>query len=150
MNPTLPTNPPDDVAVSELPAALRVRPLVIHANTVEATLTEAAWLLRTRGHWQGGSCPDASNREMCIPQWLRPMSIVAAIKCAVSGDPQSDSLIADNALAVVALSLADKPQYGDIFSLEEHIDSWGNEPDRSTDDVVAMLEHLTATLGRAA
>ncbi|MCY0921874.1 MULTISPECIES: DUF6197 family protein [unclassified Streptomyces] len=150
MNPTLPTIPPDDAPVVKLPAALRVQELGHIAATVEETVRTAAWILRTRGHWQHGSVPDAADREMCIPHALRPMSITAAIKCATTGDPRDTCVLADNVIVILATSLGGALSRGGIFDLEEHIDAWGDMPARSTDDAVELLERLAATLERAA
>lgn len=83
------------------------------------------------------------DREMRVPHALRPMSIVAALKCAVSGDPHRTSLLADQAIGTLALRLlvdGEGPVYGDIFALEAHVDAWGDVPGRSVESVVAVLE----------
>ncbi|GAA3374653.1 DUF6197 family protein [Streptomyces racemochromogenes] len=129
--------------------ALPVRPNA--PTTVEGTLRAAARLLQERGLWQGGYVPDAIDREMCIPHCLRPMSIVAAIRCVVSGNPHRSSQLADVTVGVLALAIGDGPFYGDIFSLEAHVDAWNDEPGRTTDDAVALLERVaTSPAERAA
>ncbi|SCF91887.1 hypothetical protein [Streptomyces sp. MnatMP-M17] len=104
----------------------------------------AARLLVANGHWQGDYLPDVFDREMCIPHFLRPMSIVAALKCATTSDPHRTSLLADEAIAVLALRLEVNgevgPYWGDIFSLEEHIAAWGDVEGRTTESAVAVLE----------
>lgn len=109
-------------------------------TNVPAVFRAAARVLAANGLYQGDFLPDPMNREMCIPQVFRPMSLVAALRCAVSGDPQVSSLLADEAVGVLALRLDDGPVYGDIFSLEAHVDEWGDMPGRSTESAVAVLE----------
>ncbi|MFE2323626.1 hypothetical protein ACFXD5_06830 [Streptomyces sp. NPDC059385] len=129
--------------------ALPVRPAA--PTTVEGTLLAAARLLQKRGLWQGDYVPDALDREMCIPHTLRPMSVLAAIKCVVSGNPHRDSLLADNAIGVLAVAIDDGPYYGDIFSLEAHVEKWNDEPGRTVDEAVALLERVaTSPAERAA
>lgn len=109
-------------------------------NPLSAVFRKAARLIAVNGHFQGDHVPDPFDREMCIPHFLRPMSIVAAVKCAVSGDPHVTSLLADSAIARLALWLDGGPEYGDIFSLEAHVDEWGDAQGRSVESVVAVLE----------
>lgn len=125
----------------------RVLPLnaspVARPTTVPAVFRTAARILAANGLYQGDFVPDAMDREMDVPHFLRPMSIVAALKCAVSGDPHMPSLLADAAIAVLALRLrvdGEPPFYGGIFDLEVHIDSWGDLEGRSTESAVAVLE----------
>ncbi|MYZ37514.1 hypothetical protein GT002_21015 [Streptomyces sp. SID4917] len=112
--------------------------------SVPAVFRAAARLLVANGHWQGDYLPDVFDREMCIPHFLRPMSIVAALKCATTSDPHRTSLLADEAIAVLALRLEVNgevgPYWGDIFSLEEHIAAWGDVEGRTTESAVAVLE----------
>ncbi|OYP14007.1 hypothetical protein CFC35_05435 [Streptomyces sp. FBKL.4005] len=109
-------------------------------TTVPAVFRAAARIIAANGLWQGDYVPDPFDREMCIPHALRPMSIVAALKCAVSGDPHTWSMLADEAIGVLALRLNDGPEYGDIDSLEEHVDAWGDAEGRTTESAVAVLE----------
>lgn len=111
-------------------------------TTVTATFRAAARLLAANGHYQGDYCPDVFDREMCIPHFLRPLSIVAALRCAVMGDPHTYSLLADEALSVLALRLevnGEGPFWGDIFSLEFHVAAWGDVEGRTTESAVAVL-----------
>ncbi|MEU9000481.1 hypothetical protein [Streptomyces sp. NPDC048551] len=129
--------------------ALPVRPTA--PTTVEGVFLAAARLLQERGLWQGDYVPDVRDREMRIPHCLRPMSIVAAIRCVVSGNPHRSSQLADTAMGVLALAIGDGPFYGDIFSLETHVDKWNDVPGRTTDDAVALLERVaTSPTERAA
>ncbi|MFD3917189.1 hypothetical protein [Streptomyces sp. NPDC058603] len=112
-------------------------------TTVSATFRAAARVIAANGHYQGDFVPDPFDREMCVPHFLRPMSMVAALKAAVTGDPHVTSLLADEAIAVLALRLEVGgemgPYYGDIFSLEEHIAAWGDLPDRTAESVICVL-----------
>lgn len=115
---------------------------VTRPTTVAGTFRAAARLLAANGHYQGDYCPDVFDREMCIPHFLRPLSIVAALRCAVSGDPHLDSPLADKAIEALALRLevdGKGPFWGDIFSLEFHIASWGDMDGRTTESAVAVL-----------
>ncbi|MFE0651397.1 hypothetical protein ACFVZH_22690 [Streptomyces sp. NPDC059534] len=139
---------------TNLPAFDR-RPVLVllpspRPTTVPTVLLGAARILAANGLWQGDYVPDTFNREMCIPHFLRPMSIVAALKCAASGDPHRDSPIADQAISALAMSIDDGPYWGDTRSLEAHVDEWGDEAGRSTDEAVALLERLATTSERAA
>ncbi|WP_406324406.1 hypothetical protein [Streptomyces niveus] len=108
-------------------------------STVSTVFRAAARVLAHNGLYQGDYVPDVRDKEMCVPHFLRPMSIVAAIRTAVTGDPHTESLLADEAVGVLALRLDDGPAYGDIFSLEAHVDGWGDLPDRTTESAVAVL-----------
>jgi hypothetical protein len=124
--------------VLPLPEAPVARPVA-----VPAVFRAAARLIAANGHYQGDHVPDAFDREMCVPHFLRPMSIVAALKCATTGDPHLTSLLADNAIAVLALRLevdGEGPLFGGIFDLEAHVDGWGDLEGRSVESVVAVLE----------
>lgn len=112
-------------------------------TTVPAVFRAAARLLANRGLYQGDFVPDTFDREMCIPHFLRPMSIVAALRCATTGDPHRTSLLADEAIATLALRLevdGEGPLYGGIFDLEAHVDAWGDVEGRRTESAVAVLE----------
>lgn len=115
--------------------------------SVPAVLWAAARLIEANGHFQGDHVPDPFDREMCIPHFLRPMSIVAALKCAATGDPHRTSLLADRAIAVLALRLDGGPEYGDIFSLESHVDEWGDVLGRTAEEAVALLEAAAVESG---
>ncbi|WP_255293287.1 DUF6197 family protein [Streptomyces niveus] len=108
-------------------------------STVSAVFRAAARVLAANGLYQGDYVPDVRDKEMRVPHFLRPMSIVAALKCAASGDPHRDTALANKAIGVLALRLDDGPAYGDIFSLEAHVDGWGDLPGRSTESAVAVL-----------
>lgn len=133
------------VKPTDLPAYGR-RPVLVtgitipRPTTVHAVFRAAARLIAANGHYRGDHVPDPFDREMCIPHFLRPMSIVAALKCATTGDPHVTSLLADEAIDRLALRLNGGPEYGDIFSLEAHVDEWGDAEGRTTESAVAVLE----------
>ncbi|MFF9910660.1 hypothetical protein [Streptomyces sp. NPDC013457] len=137
MSITLPTNFPTGDRRTVAVVFATARP-----TTVPTVLLGAARILQANGLWQGDYVPDSCDREMCVPHFLRPMSIVAAIRCSATGDPHASSQLADMAVGFVALSLDGGPYYGDVFSLESHVDAWGDEPGRSADAAVALLEML--------
>ncbi|MEU5976294.1 hypothetical protein [Streptomyces sp. NPDC047315] len=114
------------------------------ATTLPQVLRSAARIIARQGHWPYDYVPDAFDREMTQPHALRPMSIVAALKCAVTGDPHRDSLLADEAIATLALRLevdGEGPHFrDDVFRLEGHIEAWEQIPARTAASVVAVLE----------
>lgn len=138
---------------SQTPQVLPLHAAPIHQpTTVPGVYRTAARILATNGLYKGDFVPDAFDREMDVPHFLRPMSIVAALKCATTGDPHRTSLLADEAIAVLALRLTvdgEGPLYGGIFDLEAHIDAWGDDESRTTEAAVAVLERA-AELGVAA
>ena len=124
-----------------------VRPLhespLARPTTIPGVFRAAARLLANRGLYQGDFVPDVFDREMCVPHFLRPMSIVAALKTATTGDPHRTSLLADEAIARLALRLevdGEGPLFGGIFDLEAHVDGWGDVEGRRTESAVAVLE----------
>lgn len=126
-----------------------VRPVPLHESpqarpeTVPAVFRAAARLLAANGLYQGDFVPDTFDREMYVPHALRPMSIVAALKCSTTGDPHSTSLLADRAISVLALRLevdGEGPLFGGIFDLEAHVDGWGDVEGRTAESAVAVLE----------
>jgi len=111
--------------------------------SVPQVFRAAARVLAANGLYQGDFVPDVFDREMCIPHFLRPMSIVAALKCATTGDPHVTSLLVDEAICVLALRLevdGEGPLFGGIFDLEAHVDGWGDLEGRTAESAVAVLE----------
>ncbi|MFE5591500.1 hypothetical protein [Streptomyces sp. NPDC056549] len=139
---------------TNVPAGDRHPVLVLLAQprptTVPAVLLAAGRILQANGLWQDDFIPDPRDRTMTTPHASRPMSIVAAIRCAVAGDPGRESQLADTAIGYVALSLDDEPAWTDAFSLRIHVEGWGDKPGRTTDDAVALLERLATSSERAA
>lgn len=126
---------------SHTPVPLHRSPLA-HPTTVPQTYQTAARIIATNGLHQGDYIPDPFDRTTDTPHYQRPMSIVAAIKCATTGDPHRTSLLADEAIAVLALRLTidgEGPVYGGIFDLEDHVDAWGDVEGRTTEAAAAVL-----------
>ena len=145
MNPTVPTNFPAGDR-----RTIRVDFTPPRPTTVPAVLLGAARILQANGLWRGDYVPDPFNRRINTPHASRPMSIVAAIRCAATGDPHSYSELGDTAIEVLALSIDGGPYHRDSFALECHVDEWGGEAGRSADDAVALLESMATAPGRAA
>ncbi|MFE6103228.1 hypothetical protein ACFVQ4_25170 [Streptomyces laurentii] len=121
--------------------------------TVPAILLAAARILTANGLWQGDYVVDPCDREISpaeFPHDRRPMNIVAAIRCAATGDPHLCSQLADMTVGFVALSLDGGPVWTDVFSLEAHVDEWNDAPGRTAENAVALLELLATAPERAA
>lgn len=138
---TAPTNFPTGTRRTSRVALPARRP-----DTVAGLLRAAGRVLAFVGLHQGDLVPDPFDREMsatAFPHHLRPMSIVAALKCAAAGSPHADSALADKAIGYLALRLVVDgelgPYFGDIFSLEAHVDAWGDVEGRTTESVCAVL-----------
>ncbi|MGW9437768.1 DUF6197 family protein [Streptomyces sp. NPDC055607] len=119
-------------------------------STVPGVLLRAAQILQVNGLWQGDLVPDMRDREMRIPHFLRPVSVVGALQCAATGSPHGESQVGDMAIGVVALGIGEGPEYGDFFSLRQHVEDWNDEAGRTADEAVALLELLATTSERAA
>ncbi|MFE1344968.1 hypothetical protein [Streptomyces sp. NPDC058757] len=139
---------------TNVPAGTRRPVLVLLApprpTTVPEVLLTAARILQVNGLWQGDYFPDAFSRTLTTPHASRPLSIVAAIRCAVTGDPRRETQLADMATGYVALSLDQEPPAVTPWHLAIHVDNWGDVPGRSADDAVALLERLATAPERAA
>ncbi|MFH9610479.1 hypothetical protein [Streptomyces sp. NPDC017448] len=135
----------DLIRPTDLPAGHRrtvhVDVTIPRPTTLPATYRAAARILAANGLHQGDYFPNALS-DIRTPYTSRPLSISAALRCAVEGDPRSYSLLADEALAVLALRLevdGEGPEYGDIFALESHVDGWADVEGRTTECAVAVL-----------
>lgn len=80
--------------------------------------------------------------------YVRPMSVVGAIRYAATGSPQRSSTLADMAIGFLALSLDGGPVWTDPFSLEMHVDEWSDGVDKVS--AVAFLELAATAPERAA
>lgn len=145
MSITLPTNFPSGDR-----RTIRVGFAPARPTTVPAVLLGAARILQVNGLWQGDYVPDVCDRVLSIPHFLRPMNIVAALRCAATGDPHRSSQVADMAIGFVALSIDGGPYWRDFRSLEAHVDAWNDAAGRSADEAVALLEMLATAPERAA
>ncbi|HEX5567422.1 MAG TPA: hypothetical protein VFY14_10950 [Streptomyces sp.] len=103
----------------------------------------AARLIAVNGHWQGDYVPDAFDRVSSTDHAVRPLSIVAAIRCVCTGSPHRTSSLSERAIRVLAHRLevgGEGPQDTDPFGLECHVAAWGDVEGRRTETVVAVLE----------
>ncbi|NUP24146.1 MAG: hypothetical protein HOZ81_50440 [Streptomyces sp.] len=92
-------------------------------------LARAAQILEHNGIFHGDFIPDPFNRRMTIPDHLRPMSVRAALNCAVTGDPRLPSNASWAALRVLARTVLVKnePAWSDsIEDAERHVDRWSD------------------------
>ncbi len=111
-------------------------------TTVAATFRAAARLLAANGLYQGGDYFPNALSDTTTPYAERPLSIVAALRCAVTGDPRAYSLLADEALMVLGDRLVvdgERAEYIDLFGLEDHVDDWADVEGRTTECAVAVL-----------
>ncbi|MFJ9890837.1 hypothetical protein ACIQRW_34000 [Streptomyces sp. NPDC091287] len=111
-------------------------------TTVPSVFRTAARLLAANGHHQGDFVPDPRDQKSTIPHSLRPMSIVAAIRCVVSGNPHWYSPLAEDAIKVLAgrLEVDGEPAWNnESFWLEIHVANWGDVEGRTTECAVAVL-----------
>ncbi|MGQ4351945.1 DUF6197 family protein [Streptomyces drozdowiczii] len=111
-------------------------------TTLPGLFRAAARVLAANGLYQGGDYFPNALSDKTTPYASRPLSIVAALRCAASGDPRSYSLLADEALMVLALRLevdGEGPEYPDLFGLEAHVDEWAEVDGRTTESACAVL-----------
>lgn len=112
-------------------------------TTVPAVFRAAARLLVANGHHQGDYCPDPFDRESKTAHALRPLSIVAAIRCVVAGSPHRETPLSEAAVHVLAGRLevdGEGPWNEESFWLELHVANWGDVEGRTVESVVAVLE----------
>jgi len=136
-NPTDPTNFPAGDRRPALVTLATPRP-----TTLAGTFRAAARVLAANGLYQGGDYFPNALSDVNTPFASRPLSIVAALRCAVKGDPRAYSLLADEALMVLAFRLevdGEGPQDHDLFGLEAHVDDWAETDGRTTESAVAVL-----------
>lgn len=130
---------------TDLPAGHRrtvhVDIVIPRPTTLPGLFRAAARVLAANGLHQGDYFPDALA-DVHTPHACRPLSVVAALRCAATGDPRSYSLLADEALMVLALRLevdGEGPEFRDLFGLEDHVDGWGDVEGRTTESACAVL-----------
>ncbi len=135
----------DLIRPTDLPAGHRrtvhVDVTIPRPTTVAATFRAAARILAANGLHHGDYFPNALS-DKNTPYASRPLSIPAALRCAVEGDPRSYSLLADEALMVLGDRLTvdeEGPAYRDLFGLEDHVDDWADVEGRTTECAVAVL-----------
>lgn len=102
----------------------------------------AAEIIQTNGHHQGDYIPDPRNRVLTALPHERPMSIVAALRCAETGSPQKFGPASTGAIRFLAerLLVDDEPPFWpDDTSMELHIAAWGDVPGRTAAEAVEVL-----------
>ncbi|MFG2978820.1 hypothetical protein ACGFYY_38265 [Streptomyces sp. NPDC048331] len=127
--------------------ALPVRPTP--PATVESTILAAARVIARVGLHHGDYVLDALGRDgLDVPMYVRPMSVVGAIRHAATGSPQKTNCVADMAIGFLALSIDGGPAWTDPFSLEAHVDDWSDGVTAA--EAVAFLELAATAPERAA
>lgn len=119
----------------------------IPPRTERDVLLGAARIIAANGLHQGDLVLDTFNRRLSSPHAARPMSIVAALHCAVSGDPHKPSPLGYRAASVLAHRLlvnGEGPYAEDTLALVWHVDQWGDAEGRTTESAVAVLEAAAA------
>lgn len=131
---------PLDVDSARRDAAI---PDLIRATTVPQAFRYAARLIVRNGHHQGDYMPDPFDRVLTSLHVNRPLSIVAALRCVVNGNPHVCSPLSELAVKVLAhrLLVDGEPPFNDEpVVLECHVAEWGDVEGRSVEGVVAVLE----------
>ncbi|MDT0409897.1 MULTISPECIES: DUF6197 family protein [Streptomyces] len=104
----------------------------------------AARILARVGLHQGDYLPDVFDRRLTTPHSERPMCLVAALRCAATGDPHRISILAGDAIRVLADRLVvngeEGPYGSDELACEFHLAQWGDEEGRTTEAAVGVLE----------
>lgn len=112
--------------------------------TIAALFRSAARLLVVNGLWKGDFCPDPFDRYVHTPHAERPLSIVAALMCAATGEPHVTSPLADEAIAMLAMRLeVDGETPGSDLGrpwMAMHVDAWADFEGRTAESAVAVLE----------
>lgn len=119
------------------------RPPTRELSALPRTFRAAARIIAANGLYQGDFVPDAFDRELRTPHAERPMSIVAALSCAGSGDPHRATDESREAIRVLAhrLLVRGEGPYGeDELAIAFHVDEWGDVEGRTTESAVAVLE----------
>lgn len=112
-------------------------------TSVPGALRGAARLIANNGHFQGDYLPDPFDRESSSVHASRPLSIAAAIRCAVTGDPHRPAPLSEVAIASLAqrLEVDGHPPFAEDWGwLEFHVAAWGDVEGRRMETVVAVLE----------
>lgn len=120
--------------------------LLQQPTDLPAVFRAAARLIAVNGHHQGDYCPDPFDRRTRTPHCVRPLSIVAAIRCVTSPDgenPHRTSELSEAAVKALAdrLDVDGEPAWNDEpYWLEVHVAAWGDVEGRTVESIVAALE----------
>ncbi|MFD9569930.1 hypothetical protein ACFWBI_08810 [Streptomyces sp. NPDC059982] len=118
-------------------------------TTVEQVLLSAARTIARVGLHHGDYVLDVlGHQALDVPLYVRPMSVVGAIRYAATGSPQRTSSLADQAVNFLALSLDGGPVRTDLLSLELHVEDWSDGVTPA--EAVAFLELAATAPERAA
>ncbi len=105
-----------------------------------AVLARAARIIENNGIHHGDYVADPFNRRTTTPHHQRPMSVVGALNCAVSGDPRIPSNLSWEALRTVArvVRVQGEPAWSEsIEDQERHVEEWSDS--QSAEYAVDML-----------
>lgn len=117
--------------------------------TVEQVLLSAARTIARVGLHRGDYVLDAfGHQALDVPLYVRPMSVVGAIRHAATGSPQRTSSLADQAVNFLALSIDGGPVWTDLLSLERHVEDWSDGV--TAVEAVVFLELAATAPERAA
>ncbi|MFD3574726.1 hypothetical protein [Streptomyces sp. NPDC058644] len=122
-------------------------------TTVREVERAAARIIAANGLFQGDLVEDTFNRRLTSPHTKRPMSIVAALNCAATGDPHRTSDLSRAAVSALAHRLlvqGQGPYAEDELALVFHVDAWGDVEGRTTESACAVLEAAADACGVAA
>jgi hypothetical protein len=134
---------------ADLPAGHRrtvlvagIAPPPARPTLLPAVFRTAARLVAVNGHWQGDYLPDPFDRVTTTPHATRPLSIVAAVRCAATGSPRRTSDLSERAIEMLAnrLEVDGEPAPFEPERLEWHVAAWGDAPGRTAECAVAVLE----------
>jgi hypothetical protein len=103
-------------------------------------LARAAQIIQAQGLNHGDFVLDPFNRRSTTSHRTRPMSVVGAIQCAVSGDPRTPSNLAWDAIITLSRVVQVDGQVawsGSIEDRERHVEAWSDSV--SADYAVEML-----------
>lgn len=135
-----------DVTPTSVPAYGR-RPVpgtgvrIPRPTTVAATFRAAARLLAAHGLHHGDYVADPFDRVLRTPHRTRPMSLVAALRCATTGDPHRKAPLSELAVSVLAsrLEVGGLRAPDDPVLSEIHVDDWADVEGRTVECVCAVL-----------
>jgi hypothetical protein len=125
--------------------SIPIQPTATRPPMALATLfRRAARLLAQVGLYQGDYLPDPFDRRLSTPHTTRPMCLAAVLRCAATGDPHRPSILAGDAIRVLADRLVVNGEQGpyaaDELACEFHLAQWGDEDGRTTEAAVGVLE----------
>lgn len=122
---------------------LTERPPTSEHAALPSIFRTAARILAANTLHKGDFVADGFDRLSKTPHAERPMSIVAALNCAVTGDPHRPAAESREAIRVLAYRLTvrgEAPYAEDERALAFHVDEWGDDEARTTESAVAVLE----------